>query len=57
MSERTFRYDLVGTIVPPVVEDCAHCGADVTLAGECSARCEQSRRQVKADAARQERHG
>lgn len=57
MSERAFRYDLVGTLVPPVVEDCAFCGAEVTLAGECSIKCEASRRKAKADEAKQERHG
>lgn len=57
MNGPVFRYDLTGNVISLVVEDCAFCGADVTLAGDCSARCEASRRMHKADAARQERQG
>jgi hypothetical protein len=52
-----FRYDTPGAAVPAFVEDCAHCGADLNLAGNCSAACEASRKQVKSDDIRQERHG
>jgi len=57
VNERPYRYDTVGTVVPAIVEDCAFCGADVTLAGDCSARCEASRRKAKHDEARVERLG
>lgn len=57
MSERTFRYDLVGTLVPPVCEDCPWCGADANLRGDCTARCEAWRKHAKKDEALEERHG